>query len=79
MNPGLRILLVLVGVGAIALPFFAAPRGWGMRTEKSSKVFLAHKDCPKEQRDKNGNCPVSKNHRSRYSRSFLGGGTGTGK
>lgn len=79
MSSGLRILLVALGIGAVGLPFLASPRGWGMATEKSTKILLANKDCPPEKRDKNGNCPVKQNHRSRYSRSSIGGGTGTGK
>lgn len=79
MNAALRILFVSLGVGALAVPFFAAPRGWGMGTEKNSTVLLANKECSEQQKDKNGNCPVTKNLRSHSSRSFLGGGTGTGK
>jgi hypothetical protein len=79
MSALIRILLVSLGIGALAVPFFAAPRGWGVGTEKNTKIVLANKDCTDQQKDKNGNCPVNQNFRSRYSRSFLGGGTGTGK
>lgn len=79
MNVGMRILFVLLGIGAVGAPLFVAPRGYGLETQTNSLVVLERKDCPPEKKDVNGNCPVSKNIRSRYARSFLGGGTSGGK
>ena len=78
MSSLVRFLIVLAMGGAVAIPLVAYDKGWGLKTQSDpASLQYTGVTCLDYERDASGRCRPS--YRSRYGRSFVGGGHHYGK